>query len=1685
MALKKFGTFAGVFTPSILTILGVIMYLRLPMIVGTAGLWATIGIIVIAHIISVTTGLSVSSIATDKKVQAGGTYFMISRSLGLPIGGTLGLALFVGLSFSVSLYIIGFAESFLSYWGWEVNKDMIRLTGSVALFAVTAITIISTSLALKMQFFIMAAIVLSLISIIFGNHDYVPELPSLDIPVISAPLMVLFGIFFPAVTGFEAGVSMSGDLQDPRKSIPQGTIWAIAVGFVVYILLAVFFAYTVDEQALATDGQVLLNIALVPELVIAGIWGATISSALGSILGAPRILQATAVDHIVPRWFARGVGEANEPRNALLLTFVIAEIGILIGELDIIARIVSIFFITTYGFLNLSATFEAWTSADYRPEFKIPIWVSALGALACFIVMIQLDFLAMLGAILILGLLYFYLKQKQLALESGDAWSGIWASLVKSGLERLNTEKLHSRNWRPNILMFSGSEQERSYLVDMGQSISGRLGMLTAFEIIPSPATTISKGAKVMESEHGRYFFNQYHSQDAYEGMDQVARLYGFSGVTPNTILMGWTKREKNQERFAQLMRTFRQADYNTVFLQYHPEARYGNRKTIDLWWSGAGRNLSFAINLIRHITNDGLWKNAGIRLLLLMNDPTQADKIRKTVNQWLTSYRMPMSMKLIDNSLLQLSLEEHIEKESQQTDLTIIGIPDRQVQQQADTLSEYYQQMLSHLNSVLLIHASSTFEELDLGIQERKKDQRQEGISRGIRLPLMPTVRNEWLKDDLLKIDTRNQLVLKGFYEKAFLPYYQDNIIVLRELRKMFDSICKGLARDLEEVDEKYRRSKALEKANNELTFRTLALFEKFRDEYLEMQQEALQNGVTWYEERLVADIERFPQKARIAFNSDNLRINSGDRWKIRLLKIYNRFTAWLFRKPASRYIKYRDIASYYLRDNRYTFLSALLEEWQLQTLGYFRQVRALVLQLDQRIGQWEENLEDLQPEDISAETTEMMADIDTLEAQQQELEKLWLARIQVEYRRNLRSFAHTVETINGPSLLDKRRSTPKNYERLSEQIRTFAEDWHQHATLQLNTELLYVLLQTVENRVAQEFIAFSEEMQRVIDKQYCKPMDSLEEWLQTAISDENAQEVAVENLPILNFQQQLSSYYENVSRLADQLPESIDINYSLNNQDDIETVRVPLQRLTNYWLESTFYQPLQSKIGEVDQQLQRTSLTVRDILRLAHLHTEQEEHSEEEMKAAKDAERVIQAEKVKLTKLQNEFLPDMQQHLKKSFESLTTHDFVTQAGDIGGLVRAFQSQQVRTKVDQYQSRLMQLIRNTGTNLLYSKSRGILLAKQLTEEEQNVQSDTSRVLSFVEQVTPRPEITKNLPFYYLNLFTGKSDISTDFWIERTVEMSLAEQAMQRQRNGYSGGIMLLGERNAGKTALSWRMAKKFTRKEDRIYQVYPPVAGSIQVKDLNRALRQTTGHQGSTDQIMKVLPNESVLIFNDLEMWWERTADGMNVVKEIARLIRDYGQKCLFIINTNAIAYHLINELYPIKDYFLTVIPYRPFTTEEIERLILLRHWSGGMKFMLNHQEEDTLSSWKKVQFFNRFFDYSEGNPGVALGAWLTSIDKVAGKMIHLHYPQIPDTEVLRHLPDDWIMMIIQFLLHKRLSVTRLMRIQHSSREAIQHLLQDMVRSGLLIEKNNGVYQLNVYTEIHLINFFKEQEIL
>ncbi|MCK5638526.1 MAG: amino acid permease, partial [Flavobacteriaceae bacterium] len=623
----KFGAFAGVFTPSILTILGVIMYMRLGWVVGNAGLIGAIIIIVIAHVIAVTTGLSVSSVATDKKIGAGGIYYVLSRSMGIPIGGSIGIALYVGTAFSIALYLIGFAESFNGYFGFGSSINDYRITGTIALISITALALISTSVALKAQFFILAAIIISLISIFFGTTELAPATVPMLSTEGSVPLEVVFAIFFPAVTGFTAGIAMSGDLKDPKKSIPVGTLSAIGVGLIVYLVLAVYMAYNINSEVLKTDYNILMKIAWFAPAVVAGIWGATLSSALGGILGGPRILQAMSKDKVTPKIFGKGKGKNKEPVNALILVFIIAEAGILIGELDVIARVVSMFYLTAYGFINITYFLESWANPDFQPTFKIKRWIGLLGFVTSFGVMFKLDMMAMFGALAVVGGLYFWLQRKEVHLKSNDVWQSVWENVVNKGLKKIDANIDGNSSWNPNIILFSGKSDHQIYLLELSKTVSGRTGIVTNFKLILDKENDkpLRKTEQIIRDEAFQelgIFARQIKVDNIYKGITNIASTFGFSGVDPNTIMMGWPKGLEHSVEYSKMTETLLYLDYNLLYLDFDRKTKFGNYETVDLWWRETdSKNAEMMLNIARFIIASPKWSNTNIRVLFVNNN--------------------------------------------------------------------------------------------------------------------------------------------------------------------------------------------------------------------------------------------------------------------------------------------------------------------------------------------------------------------------------------------------------------------------------------------------------------------------------------------------------------------------------------------------------------------------------------------------------------------------------------------------------------------------------------------------------------------------------------------------------------------------------------------------------------------------------------------------------------------------------------------------------------------------------------------------------------------------------------------------------------------------------------------------------------------------------------------------------
>lgn len=670
------GTFGGVFTPSILTILGVIMYLRFGWILGNAGLTGTLVIVTLSSAITFLTALSISEIATDQHVRAGGAYYMISRALGIESGGAVGIPLYIAQALSVALYTVGFAES--------LNRTFpvldARITGVITTILIAALAMRSAQVAIKAQYFIMAAIVISLVSLFFGDPISAPMTEPVADP---APFWVVFAVFFPAVTGIMAGVNMSGDLRNPRKSIPIGTIAAVLVGYVIYMAIPLYLRSNASADLLVADPLVMTKIAFVGNAILLGVWGATLSSALGSILGAPRVLQALARDGVLPTWMGwlgRGSGAGDEPRIGTVFTTALALVAVWLGDLDVIAPVLTMFFLTTYGVLNITAGLERFLqSPSFRPTFRVHWAWSLLGALGCITVMFLINPVATAVAFLTVLTIYLWLERSEMNVAWGDIRRGMWMTLIRTGLMRLEPGA-DPKTWRPHILVLSGAPSRRWHLVDLANSLSHNRGLMTVASILDasvSPARRIS-----MESTVREYLLDRGVSSlvkvisapSPFEGAETLIEAYGLGPVMPNTIMVGGTAEDANQARFCEMIRRVHESKRNILIVEntIETEVRKDVRR-IDVWWGGLRSNGGLMLLLAYLLKTSFEWRGSRVVLKMAAADESAAQSARANLESLTTRSRTGIEYEVI--VMHGKTFDEILETSSKDADLVFMGL--------------------------------------------------------------------------------------------------------------------------------------------------------------------------------------------------------------------------------------------------------------------------------------------------------------------------------------------------------------------------------------------------------------------------------------------------------------------------------------------------------------------------------------------------------------------------------------------------------------------------------------------------------------------------------------------------------------------------------------------------------------------------------------------------------------------------------------------------------------------------------------------------------------------------------------------------------------------------------------------------------------------------------------------------
>ena len=658
----KLGTFSGVFTPSVLTILGIILFLRLGYVVGNAGFGRALIIITLANAISVLTSISLSAIATNIKVKGGGDYYLISRTLGPEFGGAIGLVLFLAQSVSIAFYCIGFGEATTVLLPQNIFANP-RIIAVLAISFLFIFAWLGADWATRFQYVVMALLVGALFSFFVGGiprWELSTMVENWKPPAESLNIWVLFAIFFPAVTGFTQGVSMSGDLKNPGSSLPLGTFMAVGISIIVYFGAAIVFAGVLPREMLIQDYSAMKRVARFSFLIDAGVVAATLSSAMASFLGAPRILQSLASDRIFPFLmpFAKGDGPLDNPRRAVLLSAAIALGTIGLGQLNLIARVVSMFFLISYGLLNYATFYEARTaSPSFRPKFKwFDMRLSLLGFLACLLVMLAIDFKVGLIAVSILFAIHQYLKRTSGPARWADSRRSYYLQRARENLLNAYIEPEHDRDWRPQILAFSKDAQRRSMLLSFASWLEGKSGLTTVVKILEGKGVKMlrmqEETEKELRSDISEQGFNAFplvvFGSDSEVALSTLIQSIGIGPLKANTILLNWLDpKSKTHDAFREryFIRNLKAAygmGKNIVILgadEYKWEQLQTasvKKRRIDVWWWG-GATSRLMLLFAYLITRSEPWEEAEIRVLAAgyaKDSPEAMEDLKHSLNE-------------------------------------------------------------------------------------------------------------------------------------------------------------------------------------------------------------------------------------------------------------------------------------------------------------------------------------------------------------------------------------------------------------------------------------------------------------------------------------------------------------------------------------------------------------------------------------------------------------------------------------------------------------------------------------------------------------------------------------------------------------------------------------------------------------------------------------------------------------------------------------------------------------------------------------------------------------------------------------------------------------------------------------------------------------------------------------------
>ncbi|MBN3034747.1 MAG: hypothetical protein JW861_04120 [Bacteroidales bacterium] len=1197
-----------------------------------------------------------------------------------------------------------------------------------------------------------------------------------------------------------------------------------------------------------------------------------------------------------------------------------------------------------------------------------------------------------------------------------------------------------------------------------------------------------------------------------------ISRSYGFAGIEPNTVMMAWERQSLDPVRFAQTVKTLTGLDLNVILMDYDKRAGYGQKQRIDIWWRGQSNNGNLALSLMKFLWLSERWRKAQLRLLIVNPVNDYRESILQNASQILDNLRMRAEVRVINNQYEQRSFYEIVQQESVETDLTFLGLPDIEPGKEQPFVDEF-NFLCQNIGTVILIRASSLFKELKIGgSTDSKKGMRRMERS------LPEILRHEETRSREISFpgDPELDLPVRELYHSLLREYdllYHNHLMVmgnsaLETIRSIRAAAAEAFSRISSRAGKSGQSNNFIFRSQMEFLRESGRFLEQYVKDVTETQRDLLRNALLGYAEAMEAIASGLPRDISKVLDNNQIARRDGDGFALSLFKLRKRILKRFIRRSPVYRIRFRKLAGGYFPRISMEGLYDALQEFGMMGLYQSSGIRKFVYLADRLFQAMDsrQGAGDKDGPEHEIDWSQLDQQVAHLEKQVEESMKQLHLRMITYLNSAVRSLILDLQYPCSNRRIRKRDREGGGiieYERILGQI---SEQWAANQEVLFNFPLLQVHLLVFGVQMRRISSDSHNRISRRIGQDILEVQKRFRDYLESYLAEGGKERGFRFDIPqtwrddvrLLSgsvseeFNRRIRQLFVKIPDQILLFPESSLDNYAVTQFSGLPTVSLSVSGYLDYLVQTALIGPIQETFRSFPAGMEEQMTLLQDIIRqiAVSITDEEDEWSPEGYDAGQFVrEQISRTDQLirSSARIRDQVLLRIRESTAEVDAQLSAGSFVNHAANLRQYIREQGSRRRKMWLNKTGRQLQEIMILLADQFWYRQSRGFILARKMTGKDSMIRSHVHDLLTLVERVSPRQEVMSRLPFYYRQLFLRRQSFMNEFWTGRERELEKASAALKRYERGHRGSIMVTGERQSGKSFFVHYMVSSRLPGR-RLYVVQAPVNSTARIEPFYDALAESTGQKGPGPDSLANLEEGSILFFEDIELWWEKAGGGLQVIDLIKDMTERYSGRFIIVMSCNIHAFSLLAKMRPLEDGFLSVIRLMPLNAEELRDILLNRHRSGGLKLAFEHKRHLAVRTWEYARLFNRYYLYSQGNPGAALRAWMAHITSVEGSTAVTRSPRLPDLDVFDHLPPDWYVSMVLFVLHRRMNIDKLRRTWNSDSrkgdsgstgDPLEALLADMKRAGILIEAGKGVFELNEWLYPFVAGFLIDKDIL